>query len=513
MGKIFLILLILINISLPSQTGEEPKVNFLINGNLRFRGFLLGRDALLNRQTRTEPTLDIPAYYKFREQQTRKNFEDEVDRRTRGLPSQISHQKEKLNYYDTRMILNMEFQTSPNFTAVVGFVIGDIPFGGRALQPRGPNINDPFLTGAGSGGELRNASGTNVLTSALYLQYRRLDWNFNTKVGLQFFSSVQGRVMFTIGAGFSAVKDFPEDKLSMELGWIRARERSLVDLDSNGFNDRNYQSSNIYYGKLRYYQIKNLKSEIYNYYSKDNDPSDELRETGDLLWTGFFNEYNFQKFSMILHGVYNFGNVKVARSLVDNRERVEYQQFKNFKISGYLVDFQLNYNFDQNTNFSFIAIGTSGRPGFDADGLPASYKGNGYRTLAPGYAISNIAVDFIGGYALFNARNMSGLVEYGISTTSTIKEIYQFTFGYYRLYASQAPRLSVNRDYNSIYQQESSNFLGDEFNFNIKWSYFKEFQIHFRSGIFRGSKALKAINDYVYGIYLREAFISAEYKF
>ncbi|MCX7999337.1 MAG: hypothetical protein N3A69_10385, partial [Leptospiraceae bacterium] len=341
---LFFLFFFFIFFSLPAQTGEESKSNFLINGNLRFRGFSLGRDVPLSRQTLTAPTLNIPAYYLEREKQTKQKFEDELNRRAKGLPGEISTQKEKLNYYDTRMILNMEFQTSPNFTAVAGFVIGDIPFGGRALQQRGPNINDPLVTGAGSGGDLRSPTGVNILTSALYLAYKNPSLNLNTKVGLQFFSSVQGRVMFTIGAGVSLVKDFPEDKVSTEFGWIRARERSLVDLDSNGFNDRNYKSSNILYGKFRYYQIKNLKSEIYNYFSNDNDPSDELRETGNLFWTGFFNEYNFERFSMILHGIYNYGNVKVARSLVDRQDKVLYQQLKNFKIGGYLGDIQINYN-------------------------------------------------------------------------------------------------------------------------------------------------------------------------
>ena len=499
--------------SILSQVREEVGTSFKLSGSWRARGFALSRDIPLSRQSLTHPTVDILGFYQNRLDQEYEKITQELENRSRGLPSSISSNKESPNFFDTRALLNLEINPTQNLSAVIGIVVGDIPFGGRALQPRGPNTTDPAVVGIGSGGELQNASGINISTSALNLNYKLPNYNFSTRIGLQFFSSVQGRVMFTIGAGVNVIKDFPEKKYSIESGWIRARERTLTDVDSNGFNDRNYQSANIYFLKYKYFQIKNLKNEVYSYYSNDNDPTDEFRETGDLIWTGVFNEYRLEKFTFIAHGIYNNGKVRVARTIVDEQEEVLYQKRDRYKIAGYLLDFQVNYDFSNLYNLSFIAIGTSGRPGSDVDGLPASYKGSGYRTLAPAYAVSNIGIDFIGGYALFNARSMSGLVEYGLYGNVILGGPWQLNLGYYRLYASKAPRLGFNREYNSLFQKESSNFIGEEWNLNLKWNLYNDFTLHFRSGYFLPYRGLKAINDYLFGKYIREAFITAEYRF
>ncbi|MCB1178373.1 MAG: hypothetical protein KDK36_12380, partial [Leptospiraceae bacterium] len=245
----------------------------------------------------------------------------------------------------------------------------------------------------------------------------------------------------------------------------------------------------------------------------DSDPTDSSNETGKLFWHGWFNEFNFGKYNLILHGVYNHGNVSINNIFYDNTETEVYRSVNRYKISGYLYDFQFSYQYNGKLNFNLVGIGTSGRPGRDADGMEASFKGNGYRTLAPGYAISNIAIDFIGGYALFTARDMSGLAEYGGYMNAIVFGPLQLTLGYYQLHANKAPRLSTNRYYNSLLGHKSSNFLGHEVNLNLKWSFYSDFQIIFRSGYFIPGDGLRAITDYEFGNYLREAFVMGEYKF
>ena len=107
---------------------------------------------------------------------------------------------------------------------------------------------------------------------------------------------------------------------------------------------------------------------------------------------------------------------------------------------------------------------------------------------------------------------MSGLVEYGGFTNVIVGPV-QLTFGYYQLHASQAPRIGVNRDFMALRNSHTSNYLGDEYNFNLRWNIFIDFQLIFRSGIFFPKNGIRAIIDYSGGSYIQEAFLSGEYKF
>lgn len=73
--------------------------------------------------------------------------------------------------------------------------------------------------------------------------------------------------------------------------------------------------------------------------------------------------------------------------------------------------------------------------------------------------------------------------------------------------------MSINRDYNFLYGKRTSTFLGQEYNFNVRWNVLSDFQLLFRSGYFEPGDGLKALNDSRIGSYIKEAFVSAEYKF
>ena len=108
---------------------------------------------------------------------------------------------------------------------------------------------------------------------------------------------------------------------------------------------------------------------------------------------------------------------------------------------------------------------------------------------------------------------MSGLYEVGAFTNIIVWGPVELTLGYYHLYANRAPTMSINRDFNFLYGKNTSNFLGKEYNLNIRWNVLSDFQLLFRSGYFQPGDGLKALNDSRMGSYIREAFVSAEYKF
>lgn len=496
-----------------SQDSGEQGTKFNLTGTMRFRAFGLSRDTPTTRLTSSAFTNDIAGTYNTLTQAYYDNLLTDYNRTLLGQNRLRSKRKESLNYMDSRLFLNMDFITSQYFDGVVGITVGDIPFGGRGLSPSGNNTNilDSYTQGPGSGGETGQAIPINIQTSLLYLNFRMRNYNFLSRFGVQLFSSPQGRVFFATGAGILMNKDFKEDKFSIEGGWIRTRERSIADLDNNGFNDKR-RNINVLFAKIKIYKVNNMKNEIYSYTSLDNDNSDVNREVGNLFWHGIFNEFTLSSFNFIAHGVINHGKVSTVNSIVDKDADIIIQKQTKYNINGALGDLQATYFYNNKLNFNAIVIGTTGRPGYDKDGVESSYKNSGYRTLSPGFAISNLGIDFTGGYALFNARNMSGLVEYG-SFANYILGPVQLTFGYYQLHASRAPRLSVNREYNSLLNRSSSTYLGDEFNFNLRWNVFIDFQILFRSGIFFPKNGIRALYDFNGGSFLQEAFVSGEYKF
>ncbi len=512
MRSIFLIIFILSS-NILSQDNSEQGTKFNLTGSMRFRGFGLSRDILTSRINSNSFSNDIEGSYRQIATTNYNNYQSQFNKVISGNPSTISKRKENLNYMDSRILLNLEFITSQYFDGVLGVQVGDVPFGGRGLVTSGttPNVRDPYILGGGSGGESGQTNPINIQTNLMYLNFRLRNYDFYSRIGIQLFSSQQGRVFFASGAGVLMNKDFKENKFSLEGGWIRTRERGISDLDNNGYNDKS-KNINVFFAKLRLYKINNLKNEIYSYTSYDNDITDENRETGRLYWHGLFNEYTTSNFNLIIHGVYNHGKVKSMNKLVDSTDTSIIQKENTYKINGALGDIQLSYFYNNKVNLNTIVVGTTGRPGYDNDGVEASYKNKGYRTLSPGFAVSNLAIDFTGGYALFSAKNMSGLVEYGGFSNIVLGPV-QFTLGYYRLYASMAPRLGVNRDFNSLFGKHSSTYLGDEYNFNLRWNVFIDFQMIFRSGIFFPKDGIRAIFDFHGGSYIQEAFLSGEYKF
>ncbi|MBP7282132.1 MAG: hypothetical protein KBA66_11175 [Leptospiraceae bacterium] len=507
--NIFLFLFLICVSFLYSQDVEQP-TKFVISGSMRFRGFMLGRDTLLTRQNPVYPIYNPQLEFSDLQTKNSKLFNQELNARLAGKQSTLSPQKENLNYFDSRALINFQFFTSQYFDGLVGLQFGDITFGGKQIS--NTDRNNPALVGHGTGGELGQTTPVNMRTNFLYLNFNLKKYDFTSRYGIQFFSSPQGRLVFAIGSGAHLTKGIPEYKMVLEGGWIRSRERSAADYDGNGFNEKR-QNVNVVYFKVKLTPFSGYKLELYNYSQSDNDQTDLFRETGSLFWYGILNEWNLGTFNISVHGIYNHGNLKALRTQRNLSEKEVYQERRNYNISGGLWDLIFSYSYNSQIKLNLIGIGTTGRPGYSKDGVPASYKGGGYRMLFSDFTISNIAIDFTGGYALFAANSMSGLYEVGSFANLIVWGPLELTVGYYHLYANKAPTLEINRDYNFLYGKHSSNFLGREYNFNVRWNVFSDFQLLFRSGYFEPGNGLKALNDSRIGSYIKEAFISAEYKF
>ncbi len=129
---------------------EEEK--FQYNGGFRTRGFMLNRDILLIQNP--SPTKNTP-------------------------------EKENQTFADTRLNLNGRYNVSKMIDINVGFVVGDIRFGGanNNVQRQPNNPFDPTLIGFNSGGDINRSSGINFQTTFLYANIKQNDWYI--RVGLQ----------------------------------------------------------------------------------------------------------------------------------------------------------------------------------------------------------------------------------------------------------------------------------------------------------------------------------------
>jgi hypothetical protein len=509
----FLFFLFLIILDSYSQDFNESQTRFNLTGVMRFRAFDLSKDTTLTRNTSTTPYYNpIREFNSIQSTRTKSVNQYILDRLAGKGGTTLSPNKENLNYFDSRVLLNLEFFTSQYFSGMVGVQIGDMIFGGRSIS--NTDRNNPAVLGNGSGGELGQQTPVNLRTNFLYLDFKLKEYDFTSRYGIQFFSSTGGRLVFAVGSGAHFTKGYSKYRLTMEWGWIRSRERSFADLDGNTFNDRPRLFTNVAYHKLKWNRTVKHILEFYNYVQADRDPTDLNRETGNLFWNGFYSEWNLGKYIISTHAILNHGTVKLLRSYRDTNAIEIYQTRKEAKISGALWDVQFSYIYNNRVSFNFIGIGTTGRPGFDKNGTDQSYRGGGYRTIFPDFAISNIGIDFTGGYALFNAQNMSGLYQLGTFTKIIFVGPLEITLGYYHLYSNLSPDMTYNREYNWWYgKNRSSTFMGREGNFNIRWNALSDFQIIFRSGLFIPEEGLKALNDTRIGSYIREAFVAAEYRF
>jgi hypothetical protein len=521
--NLFIFTLIFLSpVVLDAQESESgTKLEF--SGSFRTRGFWLGRDSALERRTPNTPVQSPEIEQNLRNQEVQDIIDDETERLKLGLPSGRTQKKENLNIYDTRFLFNMNFATSKYVDGLWGMQVGDINFGSRGLPQPGPGGNEPNIvrpgptrlnpntTGPVAGGELNTISAVNVRTNFLFMNFNLPESGFQARVGLQLFSSPGGRVLFATGTGINMMKTFQFLRLTLNTGALRARERSLLDTDNNGFADKNVASNNIGYAKLKMDYFRNYKPEIYSYGFFDNDRTND--EVGELYWHGFYNEFNYSNFSFVIHGVLNTGVVRQFRPVLDADGDTIYNMDNRHFIKGGLYDLSVTYRIDDTTNVSLVGIGTTGRPGFDVDGVEANLKANGYRHLAPGYAISNIGIDFTGGYQLFFADQTSGLNQYGVNYTFVTFGKYQIQLGYFQMYSTLSPRIENNRVFNQANGYNTSTYFGHEYNLNLRWNIFRDLTLIFRSGHFVAGDGLYALFDERDGSFIREAFVTLEHRF
>ncbi|MCB1178293.1 MAG: hypothetical protein KDK36_11980, partial [Leptospiraceae bacterium] len=456
--KKILILLLLLTLNLYAE--EETK--FIYNGNYRVRGFAGSRDLLLKKASKgTTP------------------------------------EKEALGYVDTRLAANLGYGITKRLQVHYGFQIGDMRFGGNSNLKQKVQTNNPFnptLIGFDAGGDIGQKP-INLQSTFLYVNYR--GETYNIRVGLQQFSSPNYRVLFANGTGVFINKDFVSVKQSLQGGYIRGNENSIYDKDNNNYNDNlRPVGMNIGFIKWKYYGLKSNKLEIY-VYGYDNNVKNT--ETGHLYWTGIFYEYSRGIFSFSIQPVYQTG--------------VIYTNDKRYAVKGGFIDTDFKYNSPIGT-FSTFFIGSSGRAGTYKDGTTPNYlKGGGYKSLLPLVGVSNIALDYTGGYSLFSPVQFSGIYSYGLGY-SVRKGMLTINPAVSAIYSNKTPYIENNKNYTSDKFYSGSNYIGNEFNLNFIYNlgdYSSKFIL--RTGIFAARDGYYTLMDTEKGKYIREVLLAYQITF
>lgn len=524
----FMILIVIPYISnLYSQSQSEESTQIQFNGVLRTRGNFLDRNTLINRQTPT-------GEYSENEKSTPSDLVSDSIRESSGnklVGNEAKSQpyREKANFFDSRLLMNFRFSTSKYFDAFWGIQVGDVPFGGRRpanLNPAlysetGNLLYDGSKIGPNSGGDINSPNGVNVQTNFLYFSFILPEQGVSARVGLQLFSSPMGRVMFASATGAMAIQQIrsPYFKGVLEGGYILARQVQSFDRSGNLLTSNLKDTSSIYYAKLKISNIQSVVIEPYWYFQNDKDRTDLF--TQNLHWFGIFTESNLGNWKFILHAIWNGGRTerysqidpaKLSELPVVFQSSTSFQ--KRYSVQGGFGEAQIFYKLGSKQTFGATWIGTTGRPGFGRDGELANLERGGYRTLYPAFGVSNIGIDFTGGYAIFTGKSMSGLQQYGFLFNQLMSNSLLLSLGLYQLRATKAPYAEYNRDFReSANGARTSSYLGDEININIKWNQLSDFQIIFRLGYFIPRAGYYVLMDTNEGDRIADAILSTEYRF
>jgi|GEM_PF-1286566 len=476
---------------------------FDYKGDIFFRGFYLSRDLPMKKQNDSLCAKDEYLSYFI----------------PPAAAAVHSPCKEADDYYQTRFRLDTSFRPGAYADVVYGLEVGHLTFG----------KDNPGSTGPGSGGK---GSATNIETRQLFLDMHNLDKTMSVRAGLFPVGTPHGIVLASSGAG---IHTSYEGKLnSLDLSYLRKEDNSIVDGDSNGFSDSNY--NNVHLGVLswKFSGISWLKTDTYFVYRKDSDTSDEGKdgnETSSMGWAGLYAQLRYKKFTLLLHGIYNHGTFKrpfaYYPSLLEKLAffpEIKYA-YDTALLAGYPLksrhevdagagEMEISYQIFDTTKLTLMAAGASGRLGIEPNGDPVDYRRDQFRTAGSAFQGSDIAVDSSGGYSIFSLGKLTGVVQKGIRIDNDILQNLSIQIAYYTFDAYRTPTITYN-NYYQLYldTKKPDNHLGEEWNMKLGWKIMTLLSLDLRAARFDAQNGYKILYDVEYGDEIYEFSASLTQKF
>ncbi|MCB1308526.1 MAG: hypothetical protein KDK30_10115 [Leptospiraceae bacterium] len=489
---------------------------FSYDGDVRARGIFLWRDLPLpsapvsEDDPRTEQGYD--EYFFCKDYPTYCNSDGRKD----------SPRHEQQDFYGMRFRLNLAFRPTSYADILYGVEVGELIFG-RESQKYGP----------GSGG--RGAGRTNLETRQLIFRLHNEADTVSGSVGVFSLSTPNGIVLATSGAGVRGVYEEPSIDSSFEGIYVRSVDNSRIDGDSNGFSDDNFVDIELGVARWKWAGVSWLRSELYGVYRVDDDPSasddtDSDQETSRMYWGGLHLNFNFGTWGFLLHGVGNWG--RFHRPLSDDpfKDRYEFTEpfqsyltealkpplREQYRVNAGAGEARIWYYVTDWIEVSLIAAGGSGRaPGdVEPDGTSIDYRPDQFRTAGSGYQFSEIALDGSGGYSIFSAGRLTGVIAQGASVDFQVLETLSLFIAYFHIEALRTPTIDYNQNYTARFnQRKPTNYLGKEWNAALTWKYSTDLDVVFKLATFDAGSGYKALQDVEYGDDLFESQFYITQKF
>ncbi|MCE9600314.1 MAG: hypothetical protein K8S54_20320 [Spirochaetia bacterium] len=426
-----------------------------------------------------------------------------------------SRQREEQNYYTFRLNLNTVFRVNANADVLFGIEVGDLTLG-----------RDSSSNGPGSGG--RSGGATNLETHHAHVRLHTVDGLLLADIGIFSYSTPAGLVLARSGGG-SRVFWKPDtiDSVFQAL-YFRAIDNSQVDGDSNGFSDSNYSDVHIASVSWKFTHFRSFVPELYGVYKGDGDASSSddsqfgVRETQRMYWGGLYMQLFLGDFEFTLHGIGNWGRFSRllaqdpgVKRVTDNpadplsqfmRDATAPPIFHRYKTNAGAWQVEAAYQIFEPLKLTALSIGATGRPSRtrEPDGSDPAYRADQFRLASGSFQLSNIAIDDSGGYSIFSGGNITGVVANGGKIAWQIGELWLIELVYLRLGSYRPIVNKYNKYYTRLQNYRDSNFLGEEWDLNVKFKAFEELKFTLNFGYFNAGSAYKSLVDAQYGDHVAE---------
>lgn len=494
-----------------SLFAQEPAADrkFDYDGSFFFQGFYVNRDLPLNIRGKTNPP------------DTSFPYDCPVPLNPAASPGVTNvangNCRDNADFYRARFRLNLAFRPSAYVDVKYGLEVGPTFFG-QAENTFG------------------NIERKNLKTREMIMKVHTADQEASVSVGVFTYSTPKGLVLASSGAGFKFNLSVPDLYSDFEAVYIRAEDRSRINDDSQGFSSQNFKPIQISLLDWKYSGLRWLRSEMYALYREDKSTSVEDNdgyETSRVAWGGLFLQFRWTNFSLILHGVGNWGSFDRPLSVMPPESNYAglyptlqpyYDQINanpsnrrrrtNVNAGAGQTEF-IWYASDQ-LQFSAVAAGASGRPEGDIEnnGGQVTYRRDQFRTAVSGFQMTHIAVDNSGGYTIFNQGRLTGIFIRGALGRIQIYESLQLEVGYYTINLMHVPTI----DYNVRFTRYSrdlrpTSYLGEEWNTTLTWRIWSNFTVDMKAAFFQAGDAYKILKDVNFGRHLTEVSMSANQNF
>ena len=344
--------------------------------------------------------------------------------------------------------------------------VGDLTFGDIAA--------------GGSAGKNGGRLGTDgILTESkhLYLEFDAPDLPLTVRGGLFATETPGGLVLSEDVAGLRAKLYLEGLRTTLTVTYIKAIENSRRDLDGDGRIDNDFQDEDVLVAQVETSPWSGVELGAHFVADLDNSgpsPTDDTVRFGeDQYWAGLSLEGRLSRLVVSADAVHNFGSRRESDAS-GVEERTETRAWAG--------ELRAKLDLDHLALTGFLAAAT-GR-GTDGDG-----RDDGFHTIAPAYARSNVLYDDYGGFDVMGS-DLSGTLNAGLEAERGLTDELSLSARVLFARLTETPSVSDN-----LFGDGAEQDLGWELDLDADYQLYEPPRLFLRSGVLFPLGGMKALFD------------------